>query len=89
VATCLVNLANTEELALTLNGKKRRLRQADFRPAVQRAGVESKVVMDMLTRFVKARSTWQAFIEVSFLPEELKQQFHELLGSRFAQLDLE
>jgi serine/threonine-protein kinase HipA len=62
VATALVNPADTEELALTLTGKKKRLRQTDFRQAAGRAGIEDKVVTGMLSRFVKARPAWQAFI---------------------------
>lgn len=88
VATVLVNPADTEELALTLNGKKKRLRQADFRQAAQRAGIKDKVVTGMLTRFVKAQPAWHQFIDISFLPDRLKQQFHELLESRFGRLDL-
>ncbi|WP_370551486.1 HipA domain-containing protein [Hymenobacter sp. BT559] len=86
VATALVNPADTEELALTLNGKKKRLRQTDFRQAAQRAGVDDKVLTGILARLTKAKSDWHAFIERSFLPQELKEQYHELLGSRFAQL---
>lgn len=88
VATVLVNPADTEELALTLNGKKKRLRQADFRQAAGRAGLGEKVVTSLLTRFVKARPAWHAFIAQSFLPAALQEQFHLLLAQRFAQLDL-
>ncbi|MBO2011319.1 HipA domain-containing protein [Hymenobacter negativus] len=88
VATALVNPTDTEELALTLNGKKKRLRQSDFRQAAQRAGIDDKVVTGMLTRFTKAKPAWQEFIDISFLPEKLKEQFHTLLNHRLAQLDL-
>lgn len=88
VATALVNPADTEELALTLNGKKRRLRQGDFRQAAGRAGIDDKVVTGMLTRLVKARPAWHAFIDQSFLSAALQEQFHALLAQRFAQLDL-
>ncbi|MGY2134600.1 HipA domain-containing protein [Hymenobacter sp. HD11105] len=88
VATALVNPADPEELALTLNGKKKRLRQLDFRQAAQRAGVDDKVMTGVLTRLVKARPAWHAFIDQSFLPPALQVQYHTLLTQRFAQLDL-
>lgn len=88
LATALVNPADTEELALTLNGKKKRLRQTDFRQAAQRAGIDDKVVTGVLTRFVKAQPAWHAFIGNSFLPAALQQEFHSLLARRFAQLEL-
>lgn len=88
VATILVNPADTEELALTLNGKKKRLRPTDFRQATQRAGIGDKVLTGILARFVKAKPAWHEFIGRSFLPEKLQAQFHALLESRFAQLGL-
>ncbi|AMR25450.1 toxin HipA (plasmid) [Hymenobacter psoromatis] len=88
VATVLVNPADPEELALTLNGKKKRLRQVDFRQAAQRAGIADKVVSGLLTRFAAAKPAWHEFIDRSFLPEPLKAQFHALLEQRFAQLGL-
>ncbi|WP_317044130.1 HipA domain-containing protein [Hymenobacter gelipurpurascens] len=89
VATALVNPADTEELALTLNGKKKRLRQADFRQAAGRAGVEEKVMTGIFARFAKVRLTWHKFIDQSFLPVPLREQFHTLVEQRFAQLALE
>ncbi|HET9503038.1 MAG TPA: HipA domain-containing protein [Hymenobacter sp.] len=88
VATALVNPADTEELALTLNGKKKRLRQTDFRQAAQRAGVDDKVMTGILARFTKAKPAWHEFIGRSFLPKVLQEQFYTLLDSRFAQLEL-
>jgi len=88
VATALVNPADTEELALTLNGKKKRLRQTDFRQAAQRAGVDDKVVTGILARFSKAKPAWYEFTGRSFLPEMLQEQFSTLLESRFRQLGL-
>jgi hypothetical protein len=43
----------------------------------------------LFTRFTKVKPTWHEFIDLSYLPEVLKQQFHVLLESRFAQLGLE
>ncbi|WP_317196786.1 HipA domain-containing protein [Hymenobacter piscis] len=88
VAMALVNPADTEALALTLNGRKKRLRQADFRQAAGRAGNDDKVITGMLTRLARARPAWESFIARSFLPADLQEQFHALLAQRFAQLDL-
>ncbi|MFD2787205.1 HipA domain-containing protein [Hymenobacter rubripertinctus] len=88
VATALINPADTEELALTLNGRKRRLRQSDFRQAAGRGGVDEKVVTSMFARFAKAKPIWHEFIDQSFLPAALQQQFHLLLDQRFAQWQL-
>jgi serine/threonine-protein kinase HipA len=89
VATVLVNPADTEELALTLNGRKRKLKLSDFQAAMQRAGISDKVLTSSLRRFSKARPAWHRFITESFLPPELQQAYHRLLASRFARLGVE
>ncbi len=88
VATALVNPADTEELALTLNGKKRKLRQSDFRQAAGRAGLPEKVIDTMMTRFAGVRPDWHRFIDISFLPDPMKHAFHDLIDARYAQFDL-
>ena len=88
VATALVNPADMEELALTLNGKKKKLRQEDFRIAAQRAGVDDKVMTGMFTRFVRVRPAWEKLLAESFLPAELKKDYLALLQRKFEQLEL-
>ena len=88
VATALVNPADAEELALTLNGKKRRLRQEDFLAAGQRAGVDEKVMTGLFAKFTRARSAWEKLLAASFLPPELKEAYVSLLQRKFEQLGL-
>ena len=88
VATTLVNPADTEELALTLNGRKRKLKPTDFQQAARRAGVAEKVVAGLLAKFARTRPAWHRFIDGSFLSPELRQEYHALLDRRFAQLGL-
>lgn len=88
VATALVNPADVEELALTLNGKKKRLRQDDFRLAVQRAGVDDKVMTGLFTKFTRVRPAWEKLLGESFLPEVLKEGYLALLQRKFEQLEL-
>jgi serine/threonine-protein kinase HipA len=89
VATVLVNPADTEELALTLNGRKKKLKPADFQQAAQRAGITDKVLAGLFTKFTRVKPAWHRFIDNSFLPPELRQGYHALLDRRFAQLGLE
>lgn len=89
VATALVNPADTEELALTLNGRKKKLKPADFQQAAQRAGVTEKVLAGLFAKFTRVKPVWHRFIDSSFLSPELQQGYHVLLDRRFAQLGLE
>jgi len=55
VAAALANLADTKELALTLNGRKKKLKATNFQQAAQRAGVSEKVLMGLFTRFTRIK----------------------------------
>ncbi|WP_216688098.1 hypothetical protein [Hymenobacter siberiensis] len=63
MATVLMNPADTEELTLTLNGKKEKLRPEDFLAAAQRAGVDEKVMTGYLAGLSASgrpgRSCWR------------------------------
>ena len=88
VATALVNPADPEELALTLNGKKRRLRPDDFWQAARQAGVGETVLTTMFARFARVRPAWHQLVAQSFLPAELQATFHALLDQRFEQMGI-
>ena len=87
-ATALVNPADTEELALTLNDKKKKLRQEDFLAATRRAGVEDKVMTGVFSRVVRVRPTWEKLLAESFLSLALKEGYLALLQRKFEQLGL-
>ena len=88
VPTALVNLADTEELALTLNGKKRKLKYEDFLTAYENCGLSKKVLDHTLELFVYAKPEMEAVLEKSWVCEDLKVKFKALIESRFTQLGL-
>lgn len=59
---------DSEELALTLNGKKNKLTRADFEAAITNSGLTVKVMDNLIGLFVKAMPKWKEFISMSFLP---------------------
>jgi serine/threonine-protein kinase HipA len=87
VATALVNPDDNEDLALTLNARKKKIQKADFITAFTSAGLESKQQENIFSKMNKARDKWLAFIDLSFLPEHLKQQYKELIQERFRRLE--
>ena len=86
VSTALVMPEDTEELALTLNGKKRKLNTKDFRKAITASGLSDKVVDNMIMRFAKCKDKWFGLIENSFLPLEMQDAYKRLVESRLATL---
>jgi serine/threonine-protein kinase HipA len=84
LSTALVNKADTEELALTLNGKKSKLKYDDFLAAYTLAGLSKKLLDKTLENFYSCRLEMQEVVSKSFLPADLKDDYLELLKSRFA-----
>lgn len=88
IASVLVNPGDTEELALYLNGKKRRLNRNDFTETCRRSNLEEKVISSLFLKFEKSFSAWLKFIDISFLPGEMKRKFKKIIAARAGQLKL-
>ena len=86
LSTALVLPEDTEELALTLNGRKRKLRRSDFVQAMTASGMDEKVIDNLFKKFIKAIPKWGEWIDVSFLPEEMKGKYKALIAERIKQL---
>jgi serine/threonine-protein kinase HipA len=82
----IANPKDKDELALTLSGKKTRLRMSDFLNASKAMGLEENVVQRLIAGLHKALTKWQQLIKVSFLSEEQKQAYEELIVSRLDRL---
>ena len=86
LSTALVMPEDTEELALTLNGKKRKIKKADFVASMQALGLEEKVINNIFAKFTKAKDKWFEFIDQSFLPDEMKEAFKALIAEKLSLL---
>ena len=71
-----------EELPLTLNGKKRKIKKADFVTSMQALGLEEKVINNIFAKFAKAKDRWFEFIDQSFLPDEMKEAFKVIITEK-------
>lgn len=86
VATTLVNPADDEDLALTLNGKKKKVNRNDFKAAFTTLELDTKQQENIFKKMEKAKSSWLEFIDISFLNAEMKLAYKKLLQDRFARL---
>ena len=84
LSTALVMPEDTEELALALNGKKRKIRKADFVASMQASGLEDKIIENIFNKFAKAKDKWFEFIDTSFLPEDMKDTYKKLISKNIA-----
>ncbi|NDP28730.1 MAG: HipA domain-containing protein [Flavobacterium sp.] len=73
-----------EEIALLLKGKKSNLKAADFIDyyAKERLLLNEKTIGTILDQMKKATPKWKELLEISFLSEELKEKYLNLLETR-------
>lgn len=75
LSTALAMPEDDEELALTLNGKRRRIKREDFEKAMYDSGMDDKAIFNLFDRFSKAIPRWIKLINESFLPPELQEAY--------------
>ena len=68
-----------EDLALTLNGKKRKIKKLDFDTAMLNAGIPEKAVDNLWKRIQKGIEEWENLITNSFLTPGQKTNFKDLI----------
>ena len=82
VNTALVHPADEEEMALTLNGRKKKLTKQDFVAAMNSLKLEEKQQEMIFNKMAKAWPQWQELIDCSFMSVEFKEQYKTLLKER-------
>ncbi len=85
-SSLLIN--ETEELALTLNGRKSKLTRADFEAAMRAAGLNDRAILNLFNRMKKAIPEWIEFIGLGFVTAELKGRYRALIMERAGRMDL-
>ena len=87
VATALVNPNDDEDLALTLNGRKKKINRNDFISAFTTLGLDEKQQENIFKKMAKAKNSWFEFIDISFLSTESKAAYKNLIQHRFDRLN--
>lgn len=86
LSTALVNPADNEDLALTLNGKKRKLTRNDFETAFGNMKLDAKQQANIFLKMEKAKEKWIEFIQISFLESDFREKYVQLITERFERL---
>ncbi|RLD40754.1 MAG: type II toxin-antitoxin system HipA family toxin, partial [Bacteroidetes bacterium] len=82
----ILNPDDKEELALTIEGKKKKLKLEHFESLGKGLGLSSKQLSGVFKRFVTNKETALSIIEQSFLSEEMKSEYHLVLNERYERL---
>ena len=78
----IANPTDDEELALTLNGKKNKLKDSDFEKAFETCGIPAKVFSNLKKKYTRLHTAFCDFIDSSFLDGQMKESFKALLAKR-------
>lgn len=81
LSTALAMPEDDEELALTLNGKKKRIKREDFDKAMRDSDMDEKAIANLFARFSKAIPKWHEQINASFLPTDLQEAYHDKIDT--------
>lgn len=87
LSVSMVNPKDTEELALTLNAKKKRIKKSDFIRAMETSGISPKVFDNILAKYRKLLPKFNEIIDLSFLDEEDKDLYKQSIASRLARIE--
>ncbi|WP_301385046.1 HipA domain-containing protein [uncultured Duncaniella sp.] len=79
LTTAIVMPEDDDELALTLNGKKKNIKRDDFEKAMWDNGMDDKAITNLFNKFEKALPKWFSIIEESFLPTEQQTKYRKLI----------
>ena len=87
VNTVLVNPADDEEMALNLNGKKKKLKKQDFVAAMNTLKLDVKQQENIFIKMEKVKSKWMEQIEISFMTDDFKNQYKQIVTERFERIN--
>jgi serine/threonine-protein kinase HipA len=88
IAAQLLIPDDIDDLALNINGKKRKLKRSDFNEAMLKAHIPEKAIENLWKRIEKGMDQWSELINNSFLSLDQKENFKKLIYIKVAQLGL-
>ena len=75
-----------EEMALTINARKRKLGRGDFDLLGQRLQIPEKALQNIYVKFAKNIKVALSLIDTCFLPDEMKTAYKTLMSERAARI---
>jgi len=89
LSTKLVLPDDKDELALTLNARKRKLKKSDFNHLLNTYKIDEKVIENIYEKYRKIVPQWLNFIDTSFLPQQMKEEYKSIINKRKSILEIQ
>jgi serine/threonine-protein kinase HipA len=84
--TALVNPGDDEDMALTLNGRKKKLKKQDFIAAMNTLKVEEKQQQNIFKKMEKTLPKWLEWIDNSYLNKDFKALYKSIIRERLSRV---
>ncbi|MDR3626954.1 MAG: HipA domain-containing protein [Ignavibacteriaceae bacterium] len=88
LSTKILLPVDSEEYAITINGKKSNLSKNDFDKLASNFNISKKTTMSIYRKFENAFKSWNTLIENSFISDSTKRKYLSLIQSRFRKMDI-
>ena len=82
----IINPDDEEELALTLEGKKKKLKSEHFDRLGKGLDLTDRQISGVFKRFARNRPIAEEWLLHSFLSDDLKERYMNLLAERYARI---
>lgn len=82
LSTKLLMSEDQEEMALTVNGKKAKIKREDFVFLGKNLQIADKAIENSFSRLLRHIPEMKEVVKNSFLSTELQKRFHKLLDER-------
>ncbi|CAL1520359.1 HipA domain-containing protein [Chitinophaga sp. MM2321] len=79
LSTHLAMPADKEEMALTLNARKNKIKKGDFDSLARNLGINEKAMNNSYKRFSTRLTQLNEFVNISFLPSDLKDAYKAMM----------
>ena len=83
LSTVLVNPKDDEDLALNLNGRKKKINRKDFESAFSTMKLNAKQQNNIFAKMENIKNKCIDFIQISFLSSNFKEKYIQLINERF------
>jgi serine/threonine-protein kinase HipA len=82
----IANPDDQEEMALSLDGKKNRIKKENFEHFGATIGLNSKQIKLAFSRIIDFQNKTHAWIDRSFLSVKMKEKYKDLVNERYSRL---
>jgi len=86
--TSFLSPDDEEEMALTINGKKSKIKKDDFLGLAKNLEINEIATSNSFKKFSKVKERMLAFVTMGFISKSLAKDLKELINSRYARLEI-